>query len=207
MVKGSKTSRPSAKSRAKGGVLPHNTPTPVRKSSAEFGGLKKKPNSLLTQIRKKRGPKPRGRTSEYCNCAYDFKLLLELDRPRIDWQKMLKANSDEDLAWVLKDVCPRARERFFYKSELLLAALKDIQFPKQDREAQEQFIADSLAAEGRVSIRTSRDLVQADRSARKKRGKIVRREFYIECSCGFQGPAYRDACPDCGAQVSYFDFA
>ena len=206
MVKRSKISRPSANSRAKRRGLPHNTPTPVRKSSAEFGKLKNQPKSPLTKVGKKRGPKPRGRNLEYCNRAYDFKLLLELDRPRIDWPKMLSANSDEDLAWVLKDVCARARERFFYKSELLLGALKDKQFPKHDRDAQERFIADSLAAEGKVSIRRSRDIVQQDRSARKKRGKIIRREFYIECSCGYHGPAFRDACPDCGAAVSYLDF-
>jgi hypothetical protein len=207
MNKGSKRSRPSAKSRAKRRRLPHNSPTPVSNSSAEFKGSKKQPKLLLTRAAKKRGRKSQVRVSEICNRAYDFKLLFEQDRGRIDWALLLKANCDEDLAWALKDAYGRPRERLFYKTELLLAALADKQFPKGDRIAQEKFIAESLAAEGRVSIRRSRDLVQREMSIRKKKGKIVRREFYIACSCGYEGPAFLDACPDCGAGVSYLDFA
>ena len=168
-------------------------------------GFQKRPESPLTQVKKKGGRKSQVRVSEICKRAYDFKLLLELDRARTDWALMLRADSDEDLAWALKDVRERARERLFLKTELLLAALKDKQFPKQDREAQEQFIADSLAAEGRVSIRRSRDIVQRERSAVKKQGKILRREFYIQCSCGYEGPAFHDACARCRAPVSYLD--
>jgi hypothetical protein len=120
---------------------------------------------------------------------------------------MLKAGSEQDLADVLRETLDRARERLLYKPRLLLSTLKDKKFPRRDRDAQEQFIADSLAAEGRVSIRRSRDIVQKDRSTRKKRGKILRREFYVECSCGYTGPAFNDACPKCGAGVSYLDFA
>ena len=108
---------------------------------------------------------------------------------------------------MLKETHDRARERLLYKPRLLLSTLKDKKFPTRDRDAQEQFIADSLAAEGRVSIRRSRDIVQKDRSARKKRGKILRREFYVECSCGYMGPAFNDACPRCGARFPDLDFA
>ncbi len=146
------------------------------------------------------------RVSEICNRAYDFRLILEANRKRIDWARLLASSSEQDLSDVLKEAHNRARERLLYKPELLLTTLKDKKFPKQNRDAQEQFIADSLAAEGLVSIRRSRDIVQRDRSARKKRGKILRREFYIECSCGYRGPALNDTCPECGAEVSYLDF-
>jgi hypothetical protein len=122
------------------------------------------------------------------------------------WEQLLAANSEQDVREVLKGTHDRARERLLYKPGLLLATLKDKKLPKQDRDAQEQFIADSLAADGLVSIRRSRDIVQRDRSARKRRGKILRREFYVECSCGYLGPALNDACPECGAEVSYLDF-
>jgi len=203
----SKRSRASAKSRAKRRVLPHKSPSPVRKFSAEIKSGKRPSKFPLTQVEKKRGRKSQVRVSEICNRAYDFKLILEGDRKRIDWARLLQASSEQDLSEVLKETHNRARERLLYKPELFLATLKDKKFPKQDRNAQEQFIADSLAAEGRVSVRRSRDIVQRDRSARKRRGKILRREFYIECSCGYIGPAFRDACPDCAAEVSYLDFA
>jgi hypothetical protein len=135
-----------------------------------------------------------------------MKLILETNRKRFDWNQLLVARSEQDLRQVLSETFDRAKESLLYKPELFLAALQDKQFPKLSREAQEQFIADSLAAFGRVSIRRSRDIVQRERSARKKRGKILRREFYIECSCSYKGPAFRDACPDCGAEVAYLDF-
>jgi len=138
--------------------------------------------------------------------AYDLKLNLEINRNAINWEQLLAATSHESTATALQNVHQRAKELLLQKAGLLLAALRDKQFPKRSREAQEKFIADSLAAEGRVSIRRSRDTVQATRSALRKQGKIIRREFYIECSCGYQSPALRDACPECRAPVSHFDF-
>ena len=179
----------------------------MREVSAEIKGSQKHSKLPLTQVGKKRGRKSQVHVSELRNRAYDFKLILEVNRKRIDWARLLEASSEQDLGDVLKEAHNRARERLLYKPELLLRTLKDKKFPKQDRDAQERFIADSLAAEGRVSIRRSRDIVQRDRSARKKRGKILRREFYVECSCGYTGPALNDACPECGAEVSYLDFA
>jgi hypothetical protein len=202
----SKKSQSSAKSRAKRRALPQNTPSPVRKTSAEIKGGKRPPKLQLTQIGKKRGRKSQVRVSEICNRAYDFKLILEGDRKRINWVQLLAAVSEEDLQVALKETQGRARERLLYKPEIFLTALKDKKFPKLDRDAQEQFIADSLASEGLVSVRRSRDIVQRDRSLRKQRGKIVRREFYIACTCGYEGPGFHDACPTCGAQVSYLDF-
>jgi hypothetical protein len=161
----------------------------------------------LTRIKKTPGRKPKVITSEACGRAGDLKLILETNRERINWARLLAIGSKEDLEEVLKAAHDRAREKLLYKPELLLATLKDKKFPRHNRDAQEQFIADSLAAEGRVSIRRSRDIVQQVRSAGKKRGKILRREFYVECSCGYKGPALHDACPDCGAEVSYLDFA
>ena len=91
--------------------------------------------------------------------------------------------------------------------ELIVKSLKDRNFPKRDRNAQEQFIADSIAGDGRVSIRRSRDICGEERAKRKRTGTILRREFYIVCSCKYKGPALHDACPRCGAAVSFLDLA
>ena len=117
------------------------------------------------------------------------------------------ARTDTEIEAVLGGRFDRANEFLLLKVGLFPSVLKDKQFPRQDRNPQERFIADSLAASGQVSIRRSRDLVQRDRTRRKRRGKILRREFYIECSCTYQGPACKDACPKCGAEVSYLDLA
>jgi hypothetical protein len=161
----------------------------------------------LTQIAKKRGRKSQVRVSGVCNRAYGLKLILEVNRKKFDWEQLLAAKSDENLEHVLSGTFDRAKQDLLCRQGLLLSVLRDRQFPKRSREAQEQFIADSLAALGQISIRRSRDIVQRERSAGKKQGKILRREFYIECSCGYQGPAYQNSCPDCGAAVSYLDFA
>ena len=201
----SKRSRSSAKSRAKRRVLPHNSSAPVRKSSAKMGTPEKSSNFYLPHSLKKRGRKPKVRISEICNRAYDLTQIFEVNRPRLNWDQLLSAQCDEDLEKALSGAFERAKQVLLCEPELLLSVLRDKQFPKQSREAQEQFIADSLAALGRVSIRRSRDIVQRERSARNRRGKILRREFYIECSRKCEGPAYRDACPRCGAQVCYWD--
>ena len=93
----------------------------------------------------------------------------------------------------------------FYKQEfvptlapLILKVLREPTFPKR-RSAQIGFLADSLAARGRVSPRRSRDISARERT--KKTHQIVRRDYYIECTCGYEGPARYGACPGCGTDT------
>jgi len=58
------------------------------------------------------------------------------------------------------------------------------------------FLADSVAGQGFVTPRRSREICAEERA--KKKYFIVRREYYIECSCGYKGPALDGACRDCG---------
>src|SRR5271169_2133856 len=83
---------------------------------------------------------------------------------------------------------------------LILTILRDPKFPKERRQQQINFLADSLAAWGDVSPRRSRDICEQERRKEKKGHQILRREFYIECSCGYQGPAKNNACRNCGAE-------
>ena len=197
----------SAQFRAKGRSSPHNSSRHVRQSSAQLGKRSRGSKSLLTEFKKKRGPKPHIRPSEVANRAYDLRLTFQIAGKQIDWAKLLAAQSPEEVVAAFGTMDESYRRKFLYKPELTFRCLKDPHFPKRDRKAQEEFIADSLAGDGRVSIRRSRDICQEERAKRKRRGKILRREFYIECSCGYEGPAAHDACPDCGAVVSYLDFA
>ena len=85
----------------------------------------------------------------------------------------------------------------------ILTVIKERKFPKRAR-AQIKFLANSLAGRPVVEPRTSRDICALGLAEEKSRSphRILRKEFYIECSCGFTGPALNNACRKCGAQIS-----
>ena len=85
----------------------------------------------------------------------------------------------------------------------ILEVIRSPQFPKRPK-AQIGFLADSLAGRPTVTARTSRDICVKERAKQRARSphKILRREFYIECSCGYRGPARDNACRKCGAEIS-----
>jgi hypothetical protein len=85
----------------------------------------------------------------------------------------------------------------------ILAVLREKKFPKKPR-AQAKFLANSLAGRPNVEARTSRDICALGLAEQKAKSphKILRKEFYVECSCGFKGPALDNACRKCGAQIS-----
>ena len=86
----------------------------------------------------------------------------------------------------------------------ILALIRDPSFPKRSV-AQIGFLANSLAGRPSVECRTSRDICVKERARQcaKSPHKIVRKEFYVECSCGYKGPARNDACRKCGAGVPF----
>ena len=87
---------------------------------------------------------------------------------------------------------PYTREFMPMLAGLALKVVREKKFPKRG-EAQITFLADSLAGYGRISPRRSRDICERERN--KKVHQILREEFYIECSCGYKGPALHGACP------------
>jgi len=84
----------------------------------------------------------------------------------------------------------------------VLEVIKEKKFPKKPR-AQAKFLANSLAGRPNVEARTSRDICARGLAEEKSKSphKILRKEFYIECSCGYKGPALNDACRKCGAEI------
>lgn len=84
----------------------------------------------------------------------------------------------------------------------ILEVLKEKKFPRKPR-AQAKFLANSLAGRPNVGARTSRDICAIGVAEEKAKSphKILRKEFYVECSCGFKGPALDNACRKCGAEI------
>ena len=83
----------------------------------------------------------------------------------------------------------------------ILELLIDLDFPKRQL-PRTRFLARSLGGRPTLSFRRSRDICEdADREEKRKSPhRILRREYYVECSCGYRGPAFNDGCRRCGAQ-------
>jgi hypothetical protein len=147
-----------------------------------------------------RGRPYKVRASEVTGRAYNYRLIFS-QTWEVLGEHLLRATTEDEVL--------RAFELTAYKAEfagiasLVLAVLRDRNFPKRDREARINFLADSLAARGMVTPRTSRDICGEARARDRAKSphKIVRKEFYVECSCGYQGPALNGACRKCGAEI------
>jgi len=117
---------------------------------------------------------------------------------------MSLTNAEEVTAAFQSSAQPYDREFVPRLSEDILRVIRERKFPKR-AEARINFLADSLAGRPNVEPRTSRDICTKERAKERAKSpyKILRKEFYVECSCGYRGPASNDACRDCGAQISY----
>ncbi|MGC2170518.1 MAG: hypothetical protein WA555_20185 [Candidatus Sulfotelmatobacter sp.] len=110
--------------------------------------------------------------------------------------RLLAAQSPEEIVTAVREDASGITASVVPLSELILKILRDPKFPRARSVSQIHFLADSLGGQGLVTPRRSREICAEDRS--KVRHVIVRREYYIECSCGYQGPARNGACRNCG---------
>jgi hypothetical protein len=64
-------------------------------------------------------------------------------------------------------------------------------------------VSDSLGERQTITARSSRDICSTERSTLRAKSpyKIIRKEFYVECECGYKGPARDNACRKCGADM------
>jgi hypothetical protein len=85
---------------------------------------------------------------------------------------------------------------------LIPQILRERAFPKT-RDAQIKFLADSLAGWGEISPRRSRDLCAEARARATNATRILRYEFVVLCSCGYEGPSLNHACQKCGAHIQF----
>jgi hypothetical protein len=110
-------------------------------------------------------------------------------------RQLLQAKSKEDVIKAF-ELEAHYKSEFTAIAGLILKVVREKRFPKT-QEAQINFLADSLAGREWISARRSRDICEEERN--KPKNHIIRQDFYIECSCGYEGPAYHKACPKCGA--------
>jgi hypothetical protein len=113
-------------------------------------------------------------------------------------------NKEEVIAAFENHAQPYGQEFVPRLASDILKLIKEIGFPLRGK-AQVKYIAESLAGRPTVSLRTSRDIcgkIRAEENA-KSPYRIIRKEFYIVCECGYKGPVEFDACRKCGAQIDY----
>ena len=110
--------------------------------------------------------------------------------------RLLAANSAEEITQAIQQETPDVSASLVPLSPLMLTILQERRFPGVRSEAQIQFLADSMGGQGLVTARRSREICSRERK-KVVRYVILRREFYIECSCGYKGPALNGACRKC----------
>lgn len=164
--------------------------------------IAKKPKNTLDSLsRKPRRGRPRTvRPSELRGRADNYRFILEQVWDKL-WPALSRALTDQEVVDAFfENACPYAQEFVPALANLIFRVLRESKFPKR-RKAQVVFLADSLAGLGLVAPRSSRDICQQDRTKEKRAHRIIRYEFYVECSCGFRGHSRDHACRKCGAKI------
>ena len=117
------------------------------------------------------------------------------------WDKLsepfLKTTSEVEVLQALETHAPQYVGQFAPSLvRLIFEVVHHPRFPKR-RDPQINYLADSLAALGWVRPKRSREIVAQElaKERAKLKHRVLRREFYIECTCGYQGPAYKGKCP------------
>lgn len=124
------------------------------------------------------------------------------------WSKLgeplLKAATKEEVITTLMDQGQPYASNFVSLASEILALIHAPEFPKRPK-ARIGFLADSLAGMPTIAARTARDICTKERAKQRAKSphKIIRKEFYIECECGYKGPARDDACRECGAGIPF----
>src|SRR5712692_4348698 len=161
----------------------------------------KKAAKPLDTISGRRGRgRPGVRASEISGRAYNYRLIFSQIWDSVG-EPLLNTKTKEEVIEAFENT--HYKEEFAPVASVILEVLHEPKFPKT-REAQIRFLADSLAGRGRVSPRRSRDICERER--KKKVHQIIRQEYYIECTCGYEGPALRGKCPKCGPNERFIPF-
>jgi hypothetical protein len=154
------------------------------------------------ESRKERGRPATIPASEVYGRAVNFRGILNQVWDRL-WPLLSNAETEEDVTKAFQEGARPYDQTFVPSlSPLLLRVLKESTLPKRPR-AMQRFIADSIAGVGVVTGRRSRDICAQERATRKCAHHIIRYEFYIECSCGYEGHSAGHACPKCGTKIVF----
>ena len=153
-----------------------------------------------------RGPgRPGVRFSEIQGRSKHYRLIFGQIWERLR-DPLLNAKTEQEAIQAFEQYgSPYAQEFVPALASLILKVIHGPKFPKWP-EPQANFLADSLAGRGWISPSRSRDICGSERAKDRLKSPyhILRREFYIECSCGYKGPARDDACRKCGAEIPFW---
>jgi hypothetical protein len=168
---------------------------------------------LDARIGERRGPgRPGAPPSEIVGRADNYRMMFwgfrldekqgeyVRDQPH-DWAiQLLSARNADDAERVIQSSPHSAA--LMPLIPVILKVLNERSLPRK-RAKQLDFLADSLAGRGDLSARRSRDISAEVRKIerRKSAHRILRNEYYVECSCGYKGPARDNACRKCGAEI------
>jgi hypothetical protein len=146
--------------------------------------------------RRKRGRPPRIERSILIGSANAYHAWFSQFWPRLG-PRILAAQSPKEVTRAVAEDAAGISASLAPFSQLILKIIRDPNFPRVRAKSQIHFLADSLAGQGFVTPRRSREICAEER--KRVRHVIIRREYYIECSCGYKGPALDGACRDCGS--------
>jgi hypothetical protein len=116
------------------------------------------------------------------------------------WPPLSVATTEKDVEQALLARANPYAQGLLPLAGLMLQVLREPTFPKRPK-SQVRFLADSLAALSEASPRRSRDICMQERVQAKRAHHIIRFEYYVECSCGYEGPSKDRACRNCGATI------
>ncbi len=154
-------------------------------------------------VKRGRGRPPKIVASAIAGRAQNYRGILPLIWKELE-PPLLEAETEDDVVRAFQMAQPGGNE-FSPLAPLILKVVKDPMFPKR-QQARINFLADSVAGVGLVTPRSSRDICAKERKERKileQAHRILRYEFYIECSCDYKGHSTDHACPECGAQILF----
>lgn len=163
---------------------------------------KKRPKSLLTAPQEKRGRKRVLRPGIVVEHA-DFVLkVVACLKDEIAWDKLEAARTKAEAEPAIARVPPFYRKILRDRLTAILKWVKEGKFPKKNLERKMRHLADSIGGDVLLSPRRSRDICYEyrKRPASEQDGMLLSREFYVECTCGYRGPAKRGACARCGTR-------
>ena len=180
----------------------------MAKTSAELGKERAAHKKTKIQLDTVSGKQGRGRPrkiqpSWVRGRADNLRMVFDLFWQHV-WPSLSKAETQQDViqSFARPEVGAYALD-LVRLSDLILRVVRDPKFPRQQREAQINFLADSIAAYGVVTPRSSRDICERERARIKQVHRILSYEFYIECSCGYKGYSRKHACPTCEAEIHF----
>lgn len=170
----------------------------------ENSGRKAKKTVDVFREKRGRGRPIHARPSEVIGRAENYRAIFQQIWPVLRGPLISANEAAEVVEAFEKHAQAYACEFVPRLAEDILKIMQESKFPKRPQ-AQINFLADSLAGRPNVEPRTSRDLCGKERAKERAKSphQIIRKEFYIECSCGYKGPALNDACRKCGAQISH----